>query len=56
MEDGHTLHLVARPQLPPAGVGPSIAGTEGLDSSAALHNLFWRILYCSGQNLMTLLS
>ncbi|CAM6036842.1 unnamed protein product [Sphagnum compactum] len=29
VEDGHTLHLVARPQLPPAGVGPSTAGTEG---------------------------
>ncbi|CAM6047912.1 unnamed protein product [Sphagnum compactum] len=35
VEDGHTLHLVARPLLPPAGTGPSAAGAEGLDSSLA---------------------
>ncbi|CAM6075960.1 unnamed protein product [Sphagnum tenellum] len=35
VEDGHTLHLVARPLLPPAGTGPSTAGAEGLDSSLA---------------------
>ncbi|KAH9558964.1 hypothetical protein CY35_06G034400 [Sphagnum magellanicum] len=28
VEDGHTLHLVARPLLPPAGTGPSAAGAE----------------------------
>ncbi|KAH8958632.1 hypothetical protein BDL97_06G035400 [Sphagnum fallax] len=28
VEDGHTLHLVARPLLPPAGTGPSTAGAE----------------------------
>jgi hypothetical protein len=47
VEDGHTLHLVARPLLPPAGTGPSAAGAEGLDSSLAHMYfplfLFWTI-------------
>jgi hypothetical protein len=32
VEDGHTLHLVARPVLPSAGGVSSTASAEGLNS------------------------